>query len=100
MGYEEGVSLEELKAFLYCMLLAEVNEWEKTVKAIAWCPIEQTLKEISRRVLKVRNGKFTVDPEKIVMRNGKPMYWNALEPVIFSAEKICNDLLELSERKD
>ena len=92
-GYGDGVSLEELKAFLYCMLLSEVNECEKTVEAIAWCPIEQTLKEISGHVLKLHDGKFTVDPEKVVRNNRTPPYWSALEPVILSAEKICNDIL-------
>ncbi|ASJ07388.1 hypothetical protein A3L08_08690 [Thermococcus pacificus] len=93
LGYKDGVSLEELKAFLYCMLLSEINKWEKTVKAIAWCPIEQTLEEISGHVIKVHNGKFIVDPEKVVGNSGIPPYWRALEPVVLSAKKICNDIL-------
>jgi hypothetical protein len=97
-GYNDGVSLEELKAFLYCMLLAETNEYEKKVESIAWCPIEQTLKELGGRVRKTK-GKFVVNKDKLITKNRDPPYWDILIPILPMAELICNDILNPSNKK-
>ncbi|AEH25188.1 tetratricopeptide repeat protein [Pyrococcus yayanosii] len=93
-GYEEGVSLEEIKAFLYCMFLAESDEYEKVVKAITWCPIEQTLNELTGwKIEKTGEGKYIAKSEQIIGKDGKPPYWDVLELPCKLAEKICNDIL-------
>ena len=97
-GYNDGVSLEELKAFLYCMLLAEADKYEKKVESIAWCPIEQTLKELGERVRKT-NGKFVVNKDRLITKNRDPPYWDILIPVFLMAELICGDILNPPSKK-
>lgn len=93
-GYAKGVSLEEIKAFLYCMFLAEGNKEEKVVKSITWCPIEQTLNEITGwKIEKTVEGKYLAKSEQIIGKDGKPLYWDVLELPCKLAEKICNDIL-------
>jgi tetratricopeptide (TPR) repeat protein len=88
-GYSEGVSLEELKAFLYCMFLAGSHGDLDVIKSMTWCPIEQTLEE-STGVEKTVDGKHIA---KLLGRDRKPTYWNTLEPLCRLAEKICKDIL-------
>ncbi|MCO6041242.1 tetratricopeptide repeat protein [Thermococcus alcaliphilus] len=88
-GYSEGVSLEELKAFLYCMFLAGSHGDLDIIKSMTWCPIEQTLEE-SIGVEKTADGRYVA---KSLGRDRKPTYWNTLEPLCRVAERICKDIL-------
>jgi len=94
MGYTRGVRLEEIESFLYCMYLAECKRRGGVLKSITWCPIEQTLEEIPRRVLRrTGKGRYLVIPKGIIKKDGKPPYWNVLELPLKMAEKICADII-------
>ena len=92
-SYKKGVLVEEIKAFLYCMYLAEIEQkMEKVILSIIWCPIEQTLDEISGRVLKRYPGEsYFVSIEQFEKR--KIIYWDVLDPLFVIAKKICEDIL-------
>ncbi|AEF96934.1 tetratricopeptide repeat protein [Methanotorris igneus] len=95
-GYADGVSIKELRAFLYCIYLVEKDKYEKMVSSMVWCPLEQTLEEITGRLVKINSdGKYEVNLEEFKQKekNRKLTYWKVLRPICEKAERICNYML-------
>jgi len=98
-NYKDGVSLEEIKAFIYCMIIAEDGRWKDIARSMIWCPIEQTLEGITiQGNVKIIDGKYVVNAEKILRKNGMPLYWKALNIPCKKAEKVCRYMITYPNR--